>query len=242
MKRSFLLLAAAFSMANASAQLNVQLHYDLGHNIYGKELSNRQYVTATVENFTPDKWGSTYFFIDADFGERFIKSAYGEISRELRFWKAPVAIHLEYNGGLQRAPYGYDDAYLLGAAWNWHNKDFTKTFSLQLMYKFLSHKENHGDSHHSAQLTAVWGIHFAKGLCTFSGYLDVWYDKAVNGRVVLGSEPQFWVNLWKLPRISDQAKWSVGTEWEISNNLVWPAEGKNNRFYVIPTVAMKWTF
>jgi hypothetical protein len=29
---------------------------------------------------------------------------------------------------------------------------------------------------------------------------------------------------------------------EISNNLVWPAEGINDRFYVIPTVAMKWTF
>ena len=242
MKRSFLLAALAWMATTAFAQLNVQLHYDLGRELYGKELSNRQRVTATVENFTPDRWGSTYFFIDADFDDNFVMSAYGEISRELRFWKAPFAAHFEYNGGLQRAPYGYDDAYLIGPAWNWASKDFTKTFSVQLLYKYLAHRQNHGGTSHSVQLTEVWGLHFAHGLCTFSGYCDLWYDKGVKGRVVLSSEPQFWVNLWKLPRISDDAKWSVGTEVEISNNLVWPAEGINDRFYVIPTVAMKWTF
>jgi hypothetical protein len=242
MKRSFLLAALAWMATTAFAQLNVQLHYDLGRELYGKELSNRQRVTATVENFTPDRWGSTYFFIDADFDDNFVMSAYGEISRELRFWKAPFAAHIEYNGGLQRAPYGYDDAYLIGPAWNWASKDFTKTFSVQLLYKYLAHRQNHGGTSHSVQLTEVWGLHFAHGLCTFSGYCDLWYDKGVKGRVVLSSEPQFWVNLWKLPRISDDAKWSVGTEVEISNNLVWPAEGINDRFYVIPTVAMKWTF
>lgn len=242
MKRSFLLAALACLAASAFSQLNVQLHYDLGHELYGKELSNRQRVTATVENFTPDRWGSTFFFIDADFDDNFVKSAYGEISRELRFWKAPFAAHIEYNGGLQRAPYGYDDAYLIGPAWNWASKDFTKTFSVQLMYKFLAHSQNHGGTSHSVQLTEVWGLQFARGLCTFSGYCDLWYDKGVKGHFVLMSEPQFWVNLWKLPRISDDAKWSVGTEVEISNNLVWPAEGINDRFYVIPTVAMKWTF
>ena len=45
-----------------------------------------------------------------------------------------------------------------------------------------------------------------------------------------------------LPRINDNAKWSVGTEVEISQNLVWPNESVNDRFFVIPTIAMKWTF
>ena len=242
MKRSFLLAAIALMSCAASAQLNVQLHYDLGHDLYGKELSNRPRVTATVENFTPDKWGSTYFFIDADLVGHVVKSAYGEISRELRFWKAPIAAHVEFNGGLNGATGSFDNAYLVGPAWNWASKDFSRTFSVQLMYKLLAHKNNHGGSCHSFQLTEVWGLQFAKGLLTFSGYCDLWYDKGVNGRLVLGSESQLWVNLWRLPRINDDAKWSIGTELEITNNLIWPADGKNNRFYAIPTVAMKWTF
>ena len=242
MKRSLLLVAAALCSAAALAQLNVQLHYDLGHDLYGSELSNRPRLTATVENYTPDAWGSTFFFIDADFGGHVVKSAYGEIARELKFWRAPIAAHIEYNGGLQRAAYGYDDAYLAGPAWNWASKDFSKTFSVQLMYKYMAHKQNHGGSNHGVQLTEVWGLQFARGLMTFSGYCDLWYDKGTSGRVVLMSEPQLWVNLYRLPRINEAAKWSIGTEWEISKNLVWPAEGANDKFYVIPTIAMKWTF
>jgi hypothetical protein len=35
---------------------------------------------------------------------------------------------------------------------------------------------------------------------------------------------------------------SLGTEVEISNNFVFNADGNNHKFYVIPTVAAKWTF
>lgn len=242
MKRLFFLTIFAVMAMAAAAQLNIQLHYDLGHDLYGQQLSQRPRVTATVENFTPDKWGSTFFFIDIDFGGNFVKNVYGELSRELRFWNAPFAAHIEINGGLNCATGSFDNAYLVGPAWNWASKDFSKTFSVQLMYKYLSHKQNHGGSNHSVQLTEVWGVNFAKGLCTFSGYCDLWYDQGVSGRLVLLAEPQFWFNLWTLPRINDNAKWSVGTEVEISNNLVWPTDGINNRFYAIPTVAMKWTF
>ena len=71
MKSSFSTLRKSFGLAvllflaaamPASAQLNIQLHDDYGHAIYGKELSNRPEITATIENFTADKWGSTYFF------------------------------------------------------------------------------------------------------------------------------------------------------------------------------------
>ncbi|MBP5770095.1 MAG: DUF5020 family protein [Bacteroidaceae bacterium] len=242
MTRNLLLMASLLVSISTMAQLNVQLHYDLGHDLYGSQLSNRPRLTATVENFTPDKWGSTFFFIDADFGDNMVQSAYGEISREFRFWEAPFAAHIELDGGLNGKSGSFDNAYLIGPAWNWHNKDFSRTFSVQLMYKYLSHRERHGGTNHSAQLTGVWGLQLAKGLLTFSGFCDLWYDKGVNGHLILLSEPQFWVNLWKLPRINDNAKWSVGTEWEISNNFVWPTDGLNNRFYFIPTIAMKWTF
>ena len=35
---------------------------------------------------------------------------------------------------------------------------------------------------------------------------------------------------------------SLGTEVEISNNFVFDKYGENNRLYVIPTIAAKWTF
>lgn len=242
MKRSFLLAFATLTVATATAQLNVQLHYDLGHDLYGQELSIRPRVTATIENFSADQWGNTYFFIDADIADNTVKSAYGEISRELRFWDAPFAAHFEFNGGLNGTTGSYDNAYLVGPAWNWHNTSFSRTFSVQLMYKYLAHKDHHGGCNHSVQLTEVWGLDLADGLFRFSGYCDVWYDKGVNGHFILGSESQFWVNMWKLLNLNKEARWSVGTELEVTNNLIWPKNGLNNRFYVIPTLAMKWTF
>lgn len=238
--KKFISLAMFIAIATTlSAQLNVQFHYDMGHAIYGKELNNRPHWTATIENFSADKWGSTYFFVDGNFADNTMHSAYGELARELRFWNAPVAIHLEYNGGLSGSG-SYNDAYLLGAAYNWANSDFSKTFSVQAMYKYLA-RQSVG-THHSWQLTAVWGIHFAKGLCTFSGYADLWHDNAVNGALVLSSEPQFWFNFAPLSWVDDDCKLSIGTEVEICNNLVWPSDGTNNRFYAIPTLAAKWIF
>ena len=134
-----ILMLLALCCANAQAQLNLQLHYDLGKTIYGDELSARPHLTATLENFTPDKWGSTYFFIDANLADNKMESAYAEISRELKFWKAPVAVHIEYNGGLADGG-SYNDAYLLGGAYNWASKDFKKTFSVQALYRYLANQ------------------------------------------------------------------------------------------------------
>lgn len=239
MKKFFLTILFISLATPFFAQLNVQMHYDFGHAFYGHELSNRPRLTATIENFTADKWGSTYFFIDGDFGGNTMVSAYAEFSRELRFWKAPVAIHVEYNGGLSGNG-SYNDAYLLGGAYNWANKNFTKTFSIQALYRYLARQKV--GTKHSWQLTAVWGVHFAKGLCSFCGYADLSYDESVNGSLVLGSEPQFWFNLAALKGVDDDFNLSLGTEVEISNNLVWPVDGINNRFYVIPTLAAKWRF
>lgn len=92
MKKKFIYVGVLCLWATKSlAQLNVQLHYDLGHGMYGNEISSRQHLTATVENFSADKWGSTYFFMDADFGDNVLRGAYGEFSREIQTKKMPVA-------------------------------------------------------------------------------------------------------------------------------------------------------
>ena len=60
MNKKIISLVACGMLATSSfAQLNVQLHYDLGHCMYGNQIDNRQHLTATVENFTADRWGST---------------------------------------------------------------------------------------------------------------------------------------------------------------------------------------
>jgi len=223
----------------AFAPLNVQMHYDFAKALYGSELDNRPRWTATIENFKADKWGSTYFFVDGNFADNTLESAYAEFARELRCWEAPLAVHVEYNGGLSGNG-SYNDAYLAGGAWNWANKDFSKTFSLQLLYKYLARQQV--GSKHSWQVTTVWGIHFANGLCTFSGYADLWHDGSVKGNLMLSSEPQFWFNLAALDSVDDDFKLSLGAELELSKGLVWPTDGMNDRFYAIPTLAAKWTF
>ena len=221
------------------AQLNVQMHYDFGKTIYGDELSNRPLFTATVENFKADKWGTTFFFIDLDFGNNTMKSVYGEIAREFKLGKTPFAAHVEYNGGL--SGFGsYNDAYLAGAAWNWANKDFSKTFSLQLLYKHLANQPS--SNKHSWQVTTVWGIHFAKGLCSFSGFADLWHDNSVTGNLIFCSEPEFWFHLNALESVDDDFKLSVGAELELTKNMVWTVDGQNDNFYAIPAVGVKWTF
>ena len=239
MKKIFLSILLFVATLPLFAQLNVQLHYDFADALYGKELSNRPHWTATIENFKADKWGSTYFFVDLDFGGNTMKSAYAEISREFKLGTSPFAAHVEYNGGLSGGG-SYNDAYLAGAAWNWANQDFNKTFSFQVLYKYLARQVV--GSKHSWQLTTVWGIHFAKGLCTFSGYADVWHDNSVKGNLVLSSEPQFWFNLNALESVPDDFLLSLGTEVELTKSLVWPTDGLNDRFYAIPTLAAKWTF
>ena len=239
MKKTLLSALLFIACLPMFAQLNVQMHYDFGKTIYGDELSNRPLFTATVENFKADKWGTTFFFIDLDFGDNTMKSVYGEIAREFKLGKTPFAAHVEYNGGL--SGFGsYNDAYLAGAAWNWANKDFSKTFSLQLLYKHLANQPS--SNKHSWQLTTVWGIHFANGLCSFTGFADLWHDNSVTGNLIFCSEPQFWFNLNALEGVDDDFKLSVGGELELTKNMVWPADGLNDNFYAIPALGVKWTF
>ena len=244
MKKFILSILSLTFVTMVSAQ-NIQLHYDLGHSFYG-DLSGRPNVTTTVEMFKPDKWGSTFMFADIDYYSDGAAGAYWEIAREFSLTRNKQwALHLEYNGGattIEHTGIGnrFQHAFLGGGAWNWASKDFSKTFSLQAMYKYYFKGTNRG-AFNGFQVTAVWGDTFAKGLCTISGFFDVWYDKDVRGKLITLTEPQFWFNLNALKGM-EGINVSVGTEVEISNNFVFNNEGRNDKFYVIPTIAAKWTF
>lgn len=256
MKKLFLIPVMLLTALTASAQFNMQLHYDLGRAFNPDAESDRQLFTITSEFFKADKLGSTYMFIDLDLrgkghGNKDARAAYWEMSRDFTFAKvqntnSSFTAHFEYNAGLSVAAGSYQQAALVGPAWQWHNNDFSKTFTLQVLYKhFFKHLSN--KAHASFQVTPVWNITFAQGLFTFSGFTDLWYGyipkfkdngKQKRGLVLLG-EPQFWVNVFGKDRQND--KFSIGTEWEFSNNFIWPAQGSRT-FFVNPTIALKYTF
>ena len=236
-----LLVSSTFCMSQ-----NLQLHYDMGRLTNPDAESSRPQATATVEMFRPDRWGSTFLFVDMDFLSDGMAGAYWEVARELNLAAvnphSSLAAHVEYNGGLasdKLSYYGarFQHAALVGPAWNWHSTDFTKTFSLQLMYK----QYFRGSGRHafpSFQATAVWSCTFSHGLLTASGFADLWRDPDVDGQLIFLTEPQLWLNLNAISGI--QLPLSIGTEWELSNNFIHASTSRT--FFWNPTVAMKWTF
>ena len=241
MKKITLFAMLFIAAINIDAQ-NIQLHYDFGRNIYPHEEDGRPKVTITVEQFKADQWGSWFYFVDIDMSRKFTEGAYTEISREFNLGKhSPFAAHIEYNGGLNRFG-SFQQAALIGPAWNGHNADFSKTYSVQLMYKqfFKSYNDTH--SYASVQLTGVWGITFANKACTFSGYIDFLRGEDANnhGQLVIQSEPQLWYNFNSIKGL-ENTNLSIGTEVEFGYNFIFNTYNNRDTF-INPTLALKWTF
>ena len=234
MKKFFLGAMMAVAALTTQAQ-NIQLHYDFGRNLYSDQESARQKVTVTLEQFKADKWGSWYYFVDVDMSRKFTESAYTEISREFNLGKqSPLAAHIEYDGGLNKSG-SFQQAGLAGIAYNGHTADFSKTWSVQLLYKRYFKSYDYTSAYHSAQLTGVWGLNFAQNKCTFSGFIDFWRGEKADGhgQLVILSEPQFWYNFTE--------HFSLGTEWEFSNNFIYNTYDDQS-FFINPTLALKWNF
>ena len=233
-------LFAIFALAAISLQAqNLQLHYDLGRNIYSDQESGRQKVTATLEQFKADQYGNFFYFIDLDFLSDGMAGAYTEFSREFNVGNKGFAAHVEYDGGFcsfKGSQYSakFQHSVLVGPAYNWASGDFSKTFSVQALYKHYF-KGSGEDGYPSVQLTGVWGVDFADGKCRFSGFIDFWRGVQYNGhgQLVMLSEPQFWYNF--------NSHASLGAEVELSNNFVGNYYD-DKTFFMNPTLAFKWNF
>ncbi len=236
MKKCLIIVLTAISALTVQAQ-DIQLHYDFGRNIYTGEEAGRAKVTITLEQFKADQWGSWFYFVDVDLSRHFTESAYTEISRELKLGKqSPFAAHVEYDGGLSRNG-SFQQAALAGAAYNGHTEDFSKTWSVQMLYKQIFKSYDNTHSFASAQLTGVWSLSFLNRKCTFSGFIDFWRGEKANGHgcLVILTEPQFWYNA--TPHLS------IGTEWEMSNNFVYNVDPTSSKtFFWNPTLGVKWNF
>ena len=235
MKKSHLLVALLLLSSTLFAQ-NLQLHYDFG--------KDRKYVTSTIEMFKPDKWGSTFFFVDMDYnvGEmKGVSLAYFEIARSFNLGKSPLAAHVEYNGGFGQyyagtyyGAYQINDAWLGGLDYSINNADFTRGITFQALYKYIRGKHDA-----SFQLTAVWYMHMFDRKFSFNGFADFWKEdmafpeadgvNVARTKFIFMTEPQLWYNFTE--------NFSLGSEIEIASNF-----GGVKGFRVNPTLGAKWTF
>ncbi len=198
-------------------------------------------MTATFEMFKPDKWGSTFMFVDFDFSGKDgnMGLAYMEIARDFKIKGFPLMPHIEYNGGLglvRNTDFGFSipNAYLAGLSYPFQLGQFY--MGTYLAYKLNAFKKNS----HDIQWTVTWNANLANNKLTLSGFLDLWSEnKDTTGesgksgkRLILLSEPQIWYNV--------TPNFSVGSEVELSYNFVNASQHK--RFYAIPTLAAKWNF
>jgi hypothetical protein len=227
MKKLLLFFGMAMLVTFTQAQ-NIQLHYDFGE--------GRKFLTSTVEMFKPDKYGSTFFFIDMDYSsdarnvDNGISLAYWELARAFK-WNENQKImpRVEYNGGVfkldgDESPWiPIENVFLAGIERTWASADFSKIFTLQANYKYIKDKEDA-----AFQITGVWVVQMAEGKLTFTGFADFWKEDMFWGTSYrFLSEPQLWFNATK--------SLSFGGEIELSNNFV------ADEFKVMPTLGIKWT-
>ena len=208
-----LFFAAALSLFSLGAMAqNLQLHYDFA--------DGRQMMTSTVEMFKLDDLGSTFFFIDMDYGSENsgidgIDLTYWEIARSFKIGDLPVQPRAEYNGGFGRntsVAFGLSQSYLIGAEKTFLSSDFSKFLTVQLNYKYI---DQGAATQSSFQITGVWGVNFLDNKMTCSGFADFWKEDAVAfmdaGEVteyIFIAEPQLWYHL--------NPSFSVGGEVELS--------------------------
>ena len=229
------------SMANA--QVNLQTFYDFG--------KDRQYLTTTFEMFKPDKFGDTFFFIDHyynPFNKNFsqkdadgnrlggaVNGSYFEIERGLNFWQETslkdLRAHIEYDGSTWGAAMA-----CVGAKYFFHSADYSKTFTIELMYDFHI---GIGKADVPLKVTGVWGLNNLFGVegLTFKGFADFWGNNNTWGdettKFSFLTEPQRWCNVGSF----FDNHLDIGGEIELSYNFA-----GNKGFMCNPCAGLRWVF
>lgn len=211
---------------------NLQVHYDFG--------KDRNFVTSTLESFTPDKFGATFWFVDIDYndgvGKESASMAYWEIARyiNLPFLKNAGALQklsatIQYNDGLNTFG-AFGSVWLAGVSYPIDLKFVT--IATDVLYRKAENQSA------NFQLTFVWFKSFLNDKISFTGFFDIWGQNNFDGdedgtdsQIVFMTEPQLWMNL------TDHL--SIGGEVEISQNFIFAA---GDKIQVMPTLGMKWDF
>ena len=245
----------------ASKAQNLQVMYDFG--------GERQYITTTFEMYKADKWGGTFFFVDFYHdgknhpNNKGMMGTYMEIERALNFWQnsklKDLSAHVEYAGGLGVYNVGDDifgynisNAWMFGAEYFFHSKDYRNTLTVAALYKTIIG----GKQAVPLQFSLAWGMQDlfnVKGL-RFSGFADFWWEENtwsdVNGNVIVDengnpittqfsfiTEPQIW---YSVGQFFNCPNLNIGGEVEMSYNF--SGLSQREKFYVNPCLGVKWEF
>jgi len=241
MTRKMILSVSLLLVIGGTNAQNLQLHFDPRHTLCGNDVAPVNYLTGTFEMFKPDRWGTTFMFVDFDFNfdKRNIGLVYGEIAREFIIGNFPLRPHIEYNGGLglvrgTSASYSIPSSYLAGFGYPFRLGNFF--MGTYVAYKLNAFPKNS----HDVQWTVTWTANLLKNKLSLGGFMDLWTEnKNLTGegdltgkRLILLSEPQIWYNL--------TSHFSAGSEIELSYNFV--NKFTESRFRALPTLAAKWNF
>ncbi|RKY56146.1 MAG: hypothetical protein DRP89_01965 [Candidatus Neomarinimicrobiota bacterium] len=225
MKKFIIYLFVSFMPLFALGQ-NLQIHYDLG----------REHFTSTLEMFNTDNLGSTFWFVDFDYnnsgGSKNASLGYWEIARYFAVSKVPnTSLTIQYNDGLTNE-FSFNPVWLGGIQYVITAKGFS------LPFDFLLRRELNTKGI-TFQLTSVWFYTWKDFEIT--GYIDIWNtgpNAYPASNWAFQAEPQFWYNIC--------GNIMIGTEIEISRNFsgAWTKVRafKEDKFFVIPTIALKWVF
>ncbi len=195
---------------------SLELHYDMGE--------DRKYATTTLEMFTPDAFGATFWFVDMDYNagsEEAVSLMYWEIARYFHTPVSKISATVQYNDGV--AEFGN-----LGQVWlAGISRSFDFGSGLQCGIDLLYRQENGLDE--NGQCTITWVYPVADGRVTISGFCDIWTTEGGANNIVYLTEPQCWVRL--------NQYFSLGGEIEISRNFL-----DSNDTEIMPTIGVKWNF
>ncbi len=222
MALSLLIAAAAHA---ADTFVNGQLHRDF----------NREVFTSTVEIWSGDRLGSSFFFADFDFGKTGQTQSYFEVSRHFAFAKikrTDLNATIQFNDGVT----GFDKTggkliprtVLAGLALT-----ELRIGSAVIELQTLLRQEFASDL--GWQLTGVWFLPIKKSRFEFLGYVDWNSNNYGDNPVSVQAEPQFQYRHQHL---------AFGTEWELSRNFAGAYTEEDgfeyHKWYLHPTLFIRY--
>lgn len=229
MKHLFFLFALPSLLLAQERSLwtNLQLHHDF----------HREIFTSTIEVFEQDKFGTTFFFTDFDYGSTGQEASYFEIARNhavLAMGKAKWNVSLQYNDGVLPSDAelgkGIPRILLYGVALS-----DVKIGPAILELQVLARQEFAADL--GWQLTAVWFCPLPGTPVEFLGYVDWNTNKTGDHPESVQAEPQVQIRLSRL---------AIGSELEISRNFPGAFTEKHGfnylAWYTHPTVFLRVDF